>query len=86
VSTAAVGHDLQISYDTRIVTPSGLVVPVGDLHDQTPSAIHRVPIDSSSGTVTLPGAGADASHTVHVSVATTDGSGSPATPTHARAG
>jgi hypothetical protein len=86
VSTAAVGHDLQVTYDTHIGTPSGLVVAVGDLHDRTPPAIHRVAIDSSSGTVTIPGAGADASQTVHVSVATTDGSGSPATPTHARSG
>jgi len=43
-----------------------------------------VPIDSSSGTVVVPGAGADPSQTVHVSVAATDASGSPATPTRAR--
>jgi hypothetical protein len=84
VSTVAVGRDLQVTYDTHIVNPSGLVVAVGDLRDPTPPVIHRVPIDSSSGTVVVPGAGADPSQTVHVSVAATDASGSPATPTRAR--
>jgi hypothetical protein len=84
VSTVAVGRDLQVTYDTHIVNPSGLVVAVGDLHDPTPPVIHRVPIDSPSGTVVVPGAGADPSQTVHVSVAATDASGSPATPTRAR--
>ena len=85
VSATAVGRDLQVTYDTHTVAPSGLVVAVGDLHDPAPPTIHRVPIDTSSGTVTIPDAGADASQTVHVSVATTDSSGSPATPTSVRA-
>jgi hypothetical protein len=84
VSTVAVGRDLQVTYDTHIANPVGLVVAVGDLHDPTPPVIHRVPIDASSGTVVVPGAGADPSQTVHVSVAATDASGSPATPTRAR--
>ena len=85
VSATAVGRDLQVTYDAHTVAPSGLVVAVGDLHDPAPPTIHRVPIDSSSGTVTIPDAAADASQTVHVSVATTDSSGSPATPTSVRA-
>lgn len=86
VSTAAVGHDLQITYHTDIANPSGLVVAVGDPHDPLPPAIHRVPIDSASGTVTIQGAGVDQSQAVHVSVATSDASGSPATPTQPRVG
>lgn len=78
VSTAAVDEDLQIRYDSHIANPSGLVVAVGDLHDPAPPRIHRVPIDSASGTVTIPGAAADQSQAVHVSVATADASGSPA--------
>ena len=81
VSAVTVGDDLQVTYDTQIATPSGLVVAVGDLHDPTPPAIHRLPIDSRSGTVTIPGAGAQAAQTVHVSVAAENASGSPATTT-----
>jgi hypothetical protein len=84
VSAVAVGRDLQVTYDTHIANPSGLVVAVGDLNDPTPPLVHRVAIDSSSGTVVIPGAGADPSQTVHVSVAATDASGSPAAPTRTR--
>ena len=84
-SAVTVGADLQVSYATHIATPSGLVVAVGDLHAATPPAIHRLPIDSRSGTVTIPGAGAQAAETVHVSVAAENASGSPATTTHAGA-
>jgi carbon monoxide dehydrogenase subunit G len=80
-----VGDDLQVTYDTHISAPSGLVVAVGALHDRTPPAVHQVPIDSPSGTITIPSAGAKAAQTVHVSVAAADGSGSPATMTHAGA-
>jgi hypothetical protein len=78
VSAVTVGNDLQVTYDTHIATPSGLVVAVGDLHDPTPPAIHRRPIDSPSGTVTIPGAGAEAAQSVHVSVAADNAPGSPA--------
>ena len=82
VSATTVGDDLQVTYDTHTATPSGLVVAVGDLHDPTPPAVHRMPIDSRSGMVTIPGAGAGAPQAVHVSVAAADASGSPATTTH----
>jgi hypothetical protein len=85
VSATTVGDDLQVTYDTPIGAPSGLVVAIGDLNDPTPPAIHRVPIDRRSGTVIIPGAGTNARQTVHVSVAAADASGSPATTTHAGA-
>jgi len=86
VSATAEGNDLQVTYDTHTVTPSGLVVAVGDLHDPTPPTIHRIPIEGPSGTVTISGAAAGAPRTVHVSVATADSSGSPATSTPVGAG
>ena len=85
VSAAVAGQDLQVTYDTHDLTPAGLVVAVGDPHDAAPPEIHRVSVESSSGTVTVPNVGADASQTVHVSVATADKSGSPATPAPVRA-
>jgi hypothetical protein len=78
VSAAAVGDDLHVTYDTHGAPASGLVLAVGDVNDPTPPAIHRVPVDTPSGTVTIPGAAAGASQTVHVSVAGSDTSGSPA--------
>jgi hypothetical protein len=78
VSAAVAGQDLRITYDTRDVTPTGLVVAVGDLHGASPPEIHHIEVDSARGTVTVPGAGAGGSQAVHVSVATTDESGSPA--------
>jgi hypothetical protein len=93
VSAAAVGDDLQVTYDNHGTPASGLVLAVGDAGDPTPPAIHRVPVDSTSGTVTIPGAAANAAQTVHVSVAGTDtsgsaagASGSPATAAEVRSG
>jgi hypothetical protein len=86
VSATAVGDDLQVTFDTHAGPASGLVVAVGDLHQPTPPVLHRVPVEGSSGTVTLPGLGADASQTVHVSVATSGASGSPAAPAGVKAG
>jgi hypothetical protein len=56
------------------------VVTVGDPHQATPPAIHRVPVDAGSGTIVIPDATADR-QTVHVSVGAEDGGASPATPT-----
>ena len=53
---------------------------VGDPHQTTPPAIHRVPVDAGNGTVVIPGAAADR-QTVHVSVGADDGGASPATKT-----
>ena len=86
VSATAVGDDLQITYHTQGSAASGLVVAVGDPADPTPPAIHREEVAGRSGTVTIPGAGAGASQAVHVSVATTDGAGSPATLAQVQAG
>jgi hypothetical protein len=86
VSATAAGEQLQVTYDAHGATPSGLVVAVGDLHAPTPPVVHRVPVDSPTGTVTIPGAAADASQTVHVSIATAGASGSPATPTRLQPG
>ena len=80
VTATAVGNDLQIVFDAHVANPAGLVVTVGDPHQPTPLAIHRVPVDAGSGTVVIPGATAD-QQTVHVSVAADDGGASPATQT-----
>jgi hypothetical protein len=81
VSAAAAGDDLQLTYDTHGAPASGLVVAVGDLHSPDPPVIHHVDVQGSSGTVTVPGAAADPSQTVSVSVARDDDpSGTPATP------
>ncbi len=79
IATTA-GNDLHISFDTHAANPAGLVVTVGDPHQATPPAIHRIPVETSSGTVVIPGAAADL-QTVHVSVGAADGRASPAAPT-----
>lgn len=80
VSAIAAGDDLHLTYDAHGATPSGLVVAVGDLDAHTPPVVHRVPVEGPTGTVTIPGAAVDASQSVHVSVAASGASGSPATP------
>jgi hypothetical protein len=85
-STAAAGPDLEITYNTHVENPAGLVVSIGDPTDRRPPEVHRLPIDTPAGTVTVPGAAtlagpsADADHarTVRVSVATEDAAASPA--------
>jgi hypothetical protein len=85
-STAAAGPDLEITYDTHVDNPAGLVVTIGDPTDRRPPEVHRIPIDAPAGTATVPGAAAsagpsaDADHprTVRVSIATEDAAASPA--------
>jgi hypothetical protein len=81
VTAAASGHDLHITYDTHADHPAGLVVTVGDAGAPGAPAVHRIPIDAASGTISIPGAATDGPQTVHVSVATQDAAASPATQT-----
>jgi hypothetical protein len=78
VTAAAVADGLHIAYDTHVANPSGLVVAIGDARDRRPPEIHRIPINTTTGTAVIPGAGGDG-QTIHVSTATQDLSGSPAT-------
>jgi hypothetical protein len=79
ITAAADGRDLHITYDTHVENAAGLVVTVGDPHEPSPPAIHRIPIDTASGTISIPGAATDRPQTIHVSVATHDSAASPAT-------
>ncbi len=80
ITSAAVGNDLHITYDTHIANPAGLVVTIDDTDDRNPPQIHRLPIDSRTGTAVIPDAASDHPQTLHVSIATQDATGSPATP------
>jgi len=80
VTATSAGNDLRINFDAQVSNPAGLVVSVGDADQPTPPTIHRVPIDTSSGTVVIPGA-AEGRQAIHVSVAASDGRASPSTPT-----
>jgi hypothetical protein len=80
VTSAAVGNDLHIAYDTHVDNPAGLVVAIGDPDDPHPPDIHRLPIDTRTGTAVIAGAASGRPQAMHVSVATQDGAGSPATP------
>lgn len=77
-TTATDGRDLRIVYDTHVENPAGLVVTIGDPRDPDPPTIHRIPIDTPTGAVSISGAGGEEPQTVHVSVATGDGAASPA--------
>jgi hypothetical protein len=79
ITTATVGNDLHITYDTHVDNPAGLVVAIGDPQVPHPPDIHRLPIDTRAGTVVIPGAAAGHPQAIHVSVATQDDAGSPAT-------
>jgi hypothetical protein len=83
ITATAAGHDLRLTFDTDVAHPAGLVVTVGDPHQPTPPAIHRVPVEASSGTVVIPGA-AGAGETIHVSVAASDGRASAAAQTQTK--
>ena len=80
ITTAADGNDLHVAYDTHVNNPAGLVVTIGDPHAPHPPEIHRIPIDASTGTVVIRGAASGQPQAIHVSVATRDAAGSPATP------
>jgi hypothetical protein len=81
ITAAADGRDLHITYDTHVENATGLVVTVGDPHEPSPPTVHRIPIDTASGTISIPGAASDQPQTIHVSVATHDSAASPATGT-----
>ncbi len=83
VTATTDGNDLHLTFDTHVPNPAGLVVTVGDPHQPTPPATYRVPVDTRSGTVVIPGAAAD-QQTVHVSVGAHDGGASPATQSNPR--
>ena len=80
ITTAADGNDLHVAYDTHVDNPAGLVVTIGDPHAPHPPEIHRIPIDASTGTAVIRGAASGQPQAIHVSVATQDAAGSPATP------
>jgi hypothetical protein len=79
IATTVVGDDLHVAYDAHVDNPTGLVVAIGETGDPEPPVIHRIPIDSRTGTAVIPGAGASQAGAVHVSIATDDATGSPAT-------
>ncbi len=79
ITTTAVGDDLHVAYDVHVDHPTGLVVAIGDPNDPQPPVIHRIPIDGSTGVAVIPGMGGGKAEPVHVSVATDQGTGSPAT-------
>ena len=79
ITSAATGNDLHITYDTHVDNPAGLVVTIGDPHSPHPPEIHRLPIDASTGTAVIPGGASSQPQAIHVSVATQDEAGSPAT-------
>ena len=79
ITSAAAGNDLHITYDTHVNNPAGLVVTVGDPHSHRPPEIHRIPIDTSTGTAVIPARRLGQPQAIHVSVATQDAAGSPAT-------
>ena len=79
IKSTTVGNDLHITYDTRVENPAGLVVSIGDPQDPDPPDIHRLPIDTSTGTVVIPGAASSEPEGIRVSIATQDAVGSPAT-------
>jgi len=79
VTSSAVGNDLHLAYDTHVDNPAGLVVAIGDPDDPHPPDIHRLPIDTRAGTAVIPGAASGQPQPIHVSIATQDAVGSPAT-------
>jgi hypothetical protein len=81
ITAAADGRDLHITFDTHVENAAGLVVTVGDPHEPSPPTVHRIPIDTASGMISIPGATSDRPQTIHVSVATNDSAASPATGT-----
>jgi hypothetical protein len=78
IAVAIDGHDLEITYDTHVENPVGLVVTIGDPNNPNPPEIHRIPIDAPSGTAGIAGAAPEQPETVQVSTATHDGAASPA--------
>ncbi len=78
VTATAAGPDLTVTYDGAVANPAGLVVTVGASGTAQAPQVHRVPVDASSGTVTIPGAAPGPGETVHVSVGSHDLRSTPA--------
>jgi hypothetical protein len=78
VTATTSGEDLHLAFDAGVDDPAGLVVTTHERGDPAPPSIHRIPVEDRVGQITIPGAGAGDDLTVHVSVAQTDDSASPA--------
>ena len=81
IEVAPDGEDLRLAYDTHVPNPAGLVVTIGDPGGPHPQQIHRIPVQSPSGSTTIVGAASTRPMAVRVSVATCDGAATPSAST-----
>ncbi len=81
IEVAPDGEDLRLAYDTHVPNPAGLVVTIGDPGGPHPQQIHRIPVQSPSGSTTIVGAASTRPMAVRVSVATGDGAATPSAST-----